>query len=848
MKNIFGAKYFLVFCLFLAAQSAYAGFPVLGTDPAVTTGSFPNGMTYYLVSNPSIKGLADVALVQKTGTGNGGEETLKFARGCLDSLPLFRDRKPMDFLISIGVRQPKSGYVKVSDKATVYRFRGLPLTGETSAVDSVFLLLFGMANMGAEKDSALYAPENQAIVISGDVDAAALSQKLYLLSLMLPYGQARQDTTQTRSAVRDTAFISEESLLHGLAAVKVSFRAGRLPKQYMNTILPLMSKHLWSMTAKIIRNRLEKEFRLSGIPVGKISFSTRNDGKYSGNDDYFVSAVVNSSDVPAARQVMMAVLDDLAAGGMDYGEFLSAERKTVIDMERLESATFLSNEIMVDKCISSFVYGTSIVSSKDESAFLLSSDVPDSVWIDLLNGFMKGLVEDIRDRDTEYELQGRPYTADSRDTVLFPVPSVRSKITKTVTSKVSDGPVWIFSNGMKVYYKNFPTGGDMYYSFVICGGYGDIEDLKNGEGAFYSDMFFTGSFCGVDGSSFRSILEENGISMRAEVGLADTKLKGRIRGGKFDLFMKSLLAAANGYEADTSAAMYHLDCEKVRLAERRGTYACRMASVDSIMCSGYNYSTIKNYYGIYDDLPERSADFFRSIFSESNDGALILVGDMEEYKLKRLLQQYLGGFRTENYPVMTPVLRYQPVSGWSTYTSDGQATTVDVVTSTPLSLNGKNYMAAKMASYFIHDALAASLSGSDAYYYVREKFSFAPQERFSLSISVERADKNGLPLTVEHVGFLRVLYAVRAAVSSFEEDDISEERLSAYKARLKADYDSDQSDPEYWLSVISERIAEGKTFNRFYNEAIDAVTAEDVKKVITAIGDGSKVEYIVRKR
>ena len=184
MKNIFGAKYFLVFCLFLAAQSAYAGFPVLGTDPAVTTGSFPNGMTYYLVSNPSIKGLADVALVQRTGTADGGEEARLFARECLDSLPLFRSRKPMDFLISIGVRQPKSGYVKVSDETTVYRFRSLPLTGESSAVDSVFLLLFGMANMGAEKDSALYAPENQAIVISGDVDATALSQKLYLLSLM----------------------------------------------------------------------------------------------------------------------------------------------------------------------------------------------------------------------------------------------------------------------------------------------------------------------------------------------------------------------------------------------------------------------------------------------------------------------------------------------------------------------------------------------------------------------------------------------------------------------------------------------------------------------------------------
>ena len=72
--------------------------------------------------------------------------------------------------------------------------------------------------------------------------------------------------------------------------------------------------------------------------------------------------------------------------------------------------------------------------------------------------------------------------------------------------------------------------------------------------------------------------------------------------------------------------------------------------------------------------------------------------------------------------------------------------------------------------------------------------------------------------------------------------------LETYKNRLRAEYESQSGSPEYWISVISKRISHSKTFDRFYGDAIDAVTVESVRAVLSALDEGARVEYIVRKQ
>ena len=88
-------------CL-LTALMALFSFPVFGQGlaklsraPEITVGQFPNGITYYLVTNKAAYGYADYALVQK------GADNQDDARAALG----------YSFLASKGVGYTRNGYI-----------------------------------------------------------------------------------------------------------------------------------------------------------------------------------------------------------------------------------------------------------------------------------------------------------------------------------------------------------------------------------------------------------------------------------------------------------------------------------------------------------------------------------------------------------------------------------------------------------------------------------------------------------------------------------------------------------------------------------------------------------------
>ena len=83
----------------------------------------------------------------------------------------------------------------------------------------------------------------------------------------------------------------------------------------------------------------------------------------------------------------------------------------------------------------------------------------------------------------------------------------------------SGSRVWTFANGIKVVYKQMPTDGMMYYSYVLKDGYSSMKDMRDGEGAFLSDMLPLCSVCGLSGREFRTLLAVNGITMQTAVSL-----------------------------------------------------------------------------------------------------------------------------------------------------------------------------------------------------------------------------------------------------------------------------------------------------------------------------------------
>ena len=105
----------------------------LPDDPRIKTGKLANGLTYYVVKNPALKGYADFAVVQKVGTVLEKPEQ----KGMFKMLELlsvrgtrnFTDSTIVKYLNSLGVGS-KDIKFETSEDETVYSISNVPITSE----------------------------------------------------------------------------------------------------------------------------------------------------------------------------------------------------------------------------------------------------------------------------------------------------------------------------------------------------------------------------------------------------------------------------------------------------------------------------------------------------------------------------------------------------------------------------------------------------------------------------------------------------------------------------------------------------------------------------------------------
>ena len=119
-----------------------------------------------------------------------------------------------------------------------------------------------------------------------------------------------------------------------------------------------------------------------------------------------------------------------------------------------------------------------------------------------------------------------------------------------------------------------------------------------------------------------------------------------------------------------------------------------------------------------------------------------------------------------------------------------------------------------------------------------------PHERFSIMISLKEASPDGYSSDTEVSGPIEALSILRSALADLSSIEVSEAQLKSIKSRMKSALSLEMKDPYYWLNVISRRYLAGKDFTSNSNAKIDAVTAARVKEVLSALNQGSKVEYI----
>ena len=245
--------------LFIAALSNAADLPKLPLDPSVAKGVLPNGMSFYIVSNPTSKGMADFALVQRTGRMTSSDiQAVEVAKDVLADVPMIGyGISPQKFFSSNGVSPGPDGFVRVDDNSTIYRFSDVLLSQKASLLDSALVVMVGMADKLAksQNESKWYSTSDNAIIISGDVDSKSVISKLSILSYLTPVSSS-QPRDEYAWVGKDKPSYEIRKTSSALSEVRVMWTAPRVPNKYVGTLQPYIQKMYMAQLGEIAVARI----------------------------------------------------------------------------------------------------------------------------------------------------------------------------------------------------------------------------------------------------------------------------------------------------------------------------------------------------------------------------------------------------------------------------------------------------------------------------------------------------------------------------------------------------------------------------------------------------------------
>lgn len=836
-------------CLASPAQ----GLPELPRATEINTGVLQNGADYYLVKNGTEAGHADFALVRQSSS-DGGE-----LREALDSLPHFTDSSPCGFLSRHGIGYGAGGYVSVDGFFETLRLSHVPVYNH-QVRDSTLLLLFDIMSLSTTP---------QAVVISGDIDVDVIKERSNLLSLMassLPGKEKTEgDTLVKHDIIR---FVSLRNGSSNTAVIKLIYSTERTSPENMNTVIPYVTSMYAKELGAILEDRIRSSFRTEGIPVSGIRFSYKDSSQDFEDERYSLSLSVPADRTDASLRLTGSVLGTLDREGVSMAELVTARNKEMAAKTVMSGR--MTNSEYVDKCLRSYKYGSDLALEREVIPNLFRREVHAENELQLFNGFVSALLDPennlvLRVDAPDSENDGISALASFRlgwtmdggkgrktERIQDVAPSPRIRLKKETAEPISGGTMWTFSNGMRVIFKNIDTPGEFEYAYIVNGGYPSIRGIGAGEAPFADDMFSLCRINGMGGDDFNNALVSRGISMKAEVSMSSFRLSGSARSGQLREVFNALRAMSSNVEISREDFNYYALCEALEEDSRSLFPRDFIAISDSVLSPGYMYHERKFLKNLGGDFNVRAAEYFGRQLSRFGEGVLVLAGDLEPEHLEKALPGLLGNFKTTGGDISRPRVSYPMISGKATRIVEasggivgGKELGVSICLSTRQPYNNEELMTFRVAIQIIRRELIRALSGCGYYVELSSREDNYPRGTFSVYACCRPCRRDGLPKGIEVKDQLAVLSALRATMANLPSVAISNEELKACKALLAGEMAAAENDAETVFDRVEARFCEGKDLVSGAKAALDAVTEDDVRKMLASLNSWAGVENII---
>lgn len=836
--------------LLLGSEVRGQGLPSLAKASEITVGRLPDGVSYYLVKNDDAPGLADFALVQGKRPDRSGP------RRDLVNLPHFHGRKPYEFLAGSGVRYGERGFIQHLRDATVFRFADVPVFN-SDVSDSTLLMLF---------DIVRSSPYGQALIISGNIDVAAISERIRILSMTV--SQRQEAGTTDDYSWKPQADASVTTGTAPVGTIIIHYRSPRTDRELMNTIQPVMSKLLATELGVILEHRLRAAFAGASVPLADYRYRYIGSDETAGDEMFTISIHTAPEHLETALSTAGGVLATLDNEGPTTSEVSFARAVIAEGVARDVAGSRLTNSQYVDKCVAAYLYGANLASTAAISAVYTGRKLDLERERELLSRYVSATLSpqrnlhlhvrstvkldekqalDIFTKGWECGGTAPGVTPLPEDTLKLAATRKKVKIKTESSDPFSGGKIWTFNNGVSVVFKKAATGGVFHWGLLMKGGWTEIPGIKGSEAAFVSDVVDLQRTAGMSGEHFRDLLAMYGVSMSSEATLSDVRFYGSAPRKSLTLLMKAMLSLTGASEPDPEAYRRYCSEKAVRLQRDKFSAEGTRAVLDSIMCPGYAYASGSLPELPESDFPERVGSYLKRKGETMRNATIVLVGDLDEEATKKILCQHLGGFTTQQQRVVRPRLAFPLRDCWSTgYTMGGwrdKGVTVSLSALWPFSAEGN--MCLNLGCTVLEAELSRALASKGYRFTVTRSAELLPAERLTVYVNCNPCISSGLPADVAPAWPAEVLNAVREVLHRLAVREVDPALLSSCKTLLTGRMEAQAADPQRLRDQILYRSALGRDLTGGYKERIKAVSASDIRAMFEALSE-SQCEFVVQ--
>lgn len=809
--------YILIFC-FLSLFSGFSAnaqkLSTLAPDGAVTFGKLPDGLQYAIVTSAAEKGRSEYAILQ---------------RACQD------------------------------EKKAPYRLRRL---GSFSSVkggqsqDSVLFRMVSEVKASIDECDSLYGTDNQTLIIIGDVDKNSVIEKLRLFTYMVPASASKakwENPYKWEDHPLEAEVYPEEGF--GIAKVNIAFLAPRPKAERLNTIVPTVSYVMAESLGEITRRRLEDIFSALDLPVANLTVSQTSPTMTEGSPSLNINFAVSEDNLGQSIALVAGTITEIGEGGVQDAEIVQVF-DTVLERFRAEASKPLTNEWWLTRIVSNQITGTDLATPATKLKLFTEKAIADSTIVSSINSIAAATF--VKDENILISVSGGTMTPGAIEKTFtesrpmrgenlhkgfvalqsagLPAASPKKvKPKKTVAEKTFGGTEFQFPNGLRVMYKQMATGGKLYWSAALGGGTSSLEGAVAGESAFLGDIFSICRINGFAGRDFLRLMESKGMTADCDLRFDDCVISGVADSKDPELFFRFLLSILNNRTDDEAAYDYYEKCESLGSRIYAGSHV--MDRLESSLQPGYAFSEYKTGDILADDFYERAERFYSKRFSSMNDGALIVIGDITEYKFLTALRLYAGQFRTSNSRHTRPSVSFRLLSGERNLPAEYDIASFRMAASGLLETTLDNRHAADVADRMLSKVLSTALK--DSGWRIKSKIYFIsePKGHVNMRITAHIDTDSG----VEAIDAAELKKIILRELKALAEGRFQPGEPAASKSETSTALAQKTATPAYWLWIGEEKVTNTKDYNTGSAAKLSGLSNDRIKNVFSALYNGGRI-------